>query len=397
MRIYILFALALIGMACQSSRDAAPTWERGSGEPFLYQAPDGSVLLSYLTPVNDSTYALRFRRYHPDTQTWDSPRIIATGTNWFVNWADFPSLIETPSGRMIAHWLQRNGSESPYAYEVRLTYSDDGGKTWAPPFRLHDDSSATEHGFVSLLPLNDTDVLAVWLDGRKFATGRSEMTLRSRMLLADGWLTPEEVLDMLTCDCCQTALARWQARPVAFYRDRTPREIRDIAYTYFARTGWASPSYVHEDGWEIAGCPVNGPATDATDETLWISWFTGAQDTARVYVAHTSSFPPRFSSPQRIDLGKPIGRVDLVALPGGAALAAWVELGTSKDEASWFMRRISADGSMDEPVLLARTVASRRSGFPKMVRSGNQLVLAWTAVLPDGTTQIRTEVRSLEL
>ena len=69
-----------------------------------------------------------------------------------------------PNGTIVGHWLQKSGPDT-YAYDVRLSYSKDDGKTWSPSFIPHHDGTKTEHGFASLFPLGD-GLGAIWLDGR---------------------------------------------------------------------------------------------------------------------------------------------------------------------------------------------------------------------------------------
>ena len=396
----IILGITLLGVVgCTSTtpsiHEIALETTSGSGEPFLFTTSTGQVLLSYIEPLDASTHALRFRIWNPSSHTWSEAKTIASGKNWFVNWADFPSLIQTSSGRLVAHWLVRSG-DSPYAYNIQISYSDDQGDSWSPPRVLHDDQAPAEHGFVSLLPTSPYQVLAVWLDGRKFARGREEMTLRTRYLLDDGSLSPETVLDTLTCDCCQTAAAWLGDQAIVFYRDRTPEEIRDIYQIRQTSEGWSTPQPVQKDNWHIPGCPVNGPATSSTDKHLWLAWFTGAQQKPRVFVRrYTSEGLPMLTL--RIDAGAPLGRVDIVALPDGSALASWLEaLPESTEQARWLIRRITAEGTLHPPIELMQLSASRRSGFPKIAQSGDQLILAWTAVDPTQNTQIKTAYISLE-
>jgi hypothetical protein len=82
----------------------------GSGEPFLSSTGD-AVLLSWLEARPGGVHELRFARY--DTGRWSDPSIIASGTRFFVNWADFPSVSEGPDGVLWAHWLER-GSGGGY-------------------------------------------------------------------------------------------------------------------------------------------------------------------------------------------------------------------------------------------------------------------------------------------
>jgi len=88
----------------------APT-ARGSGEPNLHAAADGQVYLSWFEPLGDGRHALRFSVVdpggvaagasgtNPGSPTWTPPRTIVTGDDFFVNWADFPSMFQLPSLR----------------------------------------------------------------------------------------------------------------------------------------------------------------------------------------------------------------------------------------------------------------------------------------------------------
>ena len=106
------------------------------------------VLLSWIERSGDLA-SLKFSER--TTSGWSAPRTIASGRDWFVNWADVPSVLRLPSGALVAHWLQKS-APTTYAYDVRLSYSTDDGKTWSPSFLPHHDGTPTEHGFVSMFP-----------------------------------------------------------------------------------------------------------------------------------------------------------------------------------------------------------------------------------------------------
>src|SRR5262245_60610497 len=79
----------------------------GSGQPNLAVSPDGRVHLSWIERIGEGRYSLRFSTKEGDG--WSSPKVIAEGANWFVNWADFPSMIALPDGSLAAHWLAKSG------------------------------------------------------------------------------------------------------------------------------------------------------------------------------------------------------------------------------------------------------------------------------------------------
>jgi hypothetical protein len=97
-------------------------------------------------------------------------KVVATGTDWFVNWADVPSVMRLDDGGLVGHWLQKSGS-SAYAYDVKLSRSGDDGRSWSPAFTPHSDGTKTEHGFASLLQMPGAGLGLLWLDGRASSSG----------------------------------------------------------------------------------------------------------------------------------------------------------------------------------------------------------------------------------
>jgi len=140
---------------------------------------------------------------------------------------------------------------------------------------------------------------------------------------------------------------------------------------------WSAPAAVHDDHWQVAACPVNGPALASRGDTVAIDRFTGAQDTARVRVAFSTDAGATFGAPQRIDDGKPAGRVDIELLDDGSAAVSWLER-TDSTNADVRLRRVRRDGTAGAAVTLAQSKGARTSGFPRMVRRGSELFAAWT-------------------
>jgi hypothetical protein len=353
----------------------------GSGEPNLTVAADGQVLLSWIEPAGDKGHALKYAS-RIRGGAWSEAKTITEGRNWFVNWADFPSVATLPDDTLFAHWLAKSGPGT-YAYDVRITTSRDGGKSWSTPVVPHRDGTQTEHGFVSMTPWSAQEMGVVWLDGRK-TTGTShgnhggagaEMSLVHTTLGSDGRLGPETVLDSRVCDCCQTDVAQAQGATVVVYRDRSEKEVRDMSVVRFVDGRWSSPRSLATDGWEINGCPVNGPAIAAEGTDVAVAWFTAPVDKPRVTVAFSTDSGATFGPPIQVDDGRPLGRVDVVLLGGGVALVAWLE--QMEASASLRVRRMRADGGRGEAVTVSESSQARSSGFPRMVRSGAEVTIAW--------------------
>jgi hypothetical protein len=363
-------------------RELASPAGPGSGEPNLAVGSDGKVLLSWIEPVSGNRHALRYAGLESDG-SWSPPLTIAEGADWFVNWADFPALSALPDGTLFAHWLAKSGP-STYAYDVQVASSRDGGRTWSAPLTPHRDGTQTEHGFVSMTPWSDGELGMVWLDGRKTAGAAAaahghttaEMSLVHTTVGREGRLGVETVLDARVCDCCQTDVARAGDAFVVVYRDRSEKEVRDISIVRFANGRWSAPRPVADDGWEINGCPVNGPAVAADGAKVVVAWFTAAGDKPGVKVAFSRDSGTRFGSPIAVDDGRPLGRVDVVLLDGGAALVCWLEQG-EKGAATLRIRRVASDGSGGAAATVAVSTGARSSGFPRLARSGAKVILAW--------------------
>jgi len=399
MRIPALGVAAFVGVAVMTgrslpsvflSRPAVDTVSSpagpGSAEPNLAVARDGRVYLSWLEPTPDSAFAFRLASFAGGA--WSPPRTIRAGRDFFVNWADFPSVEVLGDGRLAAHWLQRTG-KSTYAYAVRIALSSDGGTTWGAPVSPHSDTSATEHGFVALWPEGE-NLGAAWLDGRQYdktnPKATNEMAVVSTTIGRSGTRGVESFLDRRACDCCQVAAAVTSEGPVVVYRDRSAEEIRDISVVRRLKGAWTEPAPLHRDNWHIAACPVNGPAIAASGRAVVVAWFTAADDSARVKLAFSSDAGATFGAPIRIDEGAPAGRVDVALLKDGSALVTWVER-IGGDTAAVRARRVSAAGKAGAPVTIAASSSARASGFPRMVLSGDDAWFAWTQ--PTRPSQVR--------
>lgn len=344
-------------------------------EPYLFSSPEGEVFLSWIEKAEGSSSLYYAKWVNED---WSNPTLIASGSDWFVNWADYPQMQMFSDGTKAAAFLQKSG-EGTFAYDVMLTFSKDG-KHWTTPKVLHDDGTQTEHGFVSIVPWEE-DILITWLDGRN--TGgpdhgvhdhghHGQMTLRAARWDSDGNKLAEWELDDRVCDCCQTSVTMGAKGPVVVFRDRSENEIRDIGVVRWTGYSWTSTLPVHSDFWEIAACPVNGPRIDAKVDITAVVWYTGAQDKPRVQVAFSQNGGEVFGGPIVVDLGKTIGRVDLALDSEGKAWITWME------EGNIYLRWITLDGKQGSPIQIAASSSKRSSGFPQLAATPAGEMVAWT-------------------
>jgi hypothetical protein len=355
-----------------------------SREPELSAASGGRVILSWVEKVGEQRYALRFAARA--AAGWSGARTAAEGENWFVNWADFPSVVELSDGSLAAHWLVRSGSGT-YAYDVNVSRSADGGGTWGAPVIPHTDRTETEHGFVSLLALPEGRLGVVWVDGRatkdmKEGHGEEEeplpvsMQLRYAEVGADGRLSGEAVLDERICECCQTSAALTAEGPLVVYRGRSESEVRDIQSVRKSAAGWGAPRAVHADDWRIKGCPVNGPSVAAEGRRAAVAWYTAQGAAPRVNVAFSGDAGATFGPAVRVDDGDAVGRADVLLLADGSALVCWMSGESGKGAVK--VRRVAPSGALGPVALVAEADVSRSGGFPRMARAGDTVYFAWT-------------------
>ena len=369
-----------------------------SAQPHLSVSPRG-VLLSWIERAGPKA-TLRFAER--TASGWSAPRDVASGTNWFVNWADVPSVIRLAGDELAAHWLQKSGPDT-YAYDVRLSYSKDDGRTWSPSFLPHSDGTSTEHGFASLFQMPGGGLGLTWLDGRATKAGGGHgghgagaMTVHAAAFGRDWKQTFELPVDLRVCDCCPTTVAVTADGPIVAYRDRSDDDVRDIMIARLEKGKWTEPKPVHDDGWKIAACPVNGPMLSANGRNVAIAWFTAKDDQPRAWVAFSGDAGRTFGPPIRLDDSSTLGRVDIELMPDGSAIASWIEFvqgakvpGDNEPRAQLRVRRVTSSGARSPAATVSSVAGSRASGYPRLAGFGKDVVLAWTET-GDGRSQVQT-------
>lgn len=379
-------------------RSLPPIVARGAREPDLAVDDHGTVIASWLEASGATSAALRVA--HLGTDGWLEPVTVASGSDWFVNWADFPSLSRAGDSELAVTWSVLNG-QGLYGYDLNIARSTDGGLTWNAPVVPHRDGTPTQHGLASMAPLDGGRLLVTWLDGRVNAragdTSRGadlptdDMTLRSAIINADGVLEEQRLLDDRVCSCCGTAsVALPDGGALVAYRDRSANEVRDIAMRRLRNGRWERSQSLHVDGWRIAGCPINGPTLAAESDRVAVAWFTAANDAPEVRLAFSDDGGDGFDPPIRVDDGRPIGRTDVELLADGSALVSWLEASDLGEELR--VRRITRAGERLSSQRIAHSNRGRTMGFPRMVRADEGIVIAWT--VPDSGGVIGSAILS---
>lgn len=347
----------------------------GARFPFLASDTSGRTILTWTGREDDSTAYVRFAE-RAGSGDWKRVYTLARDSALMVNWADFATVVPMDDGRLVAQWMKR-GTER-HAYELSLAQSVNGGDIWSTPVVPHGRARQGEHGFVSMFSIPGGGTAVQFLDGTFAPDSAREMVLQHVVFDTLARIVAGHPLDARVCDCCQTDAAVTTEGPVVVYRDRSPEEIRDISIVRRTGDGWTAPVRVHPDEWRIEGCPVNGPAVAAAGTLVAVAWFTAARDTARVRLAFSRDAGATFGPPIELDSGPTaLGRVDVALAADGRAMVSWLHR-HSRHDAEVRIAAVDADSGTVWSASLGRTDAARPSGFPRVTRSGAEILVAWT-------------------
>jgi hypothetical protein len=378
----------LLGLACASAalcgdeaHPASVPAAAGSGMQNLTVAPDGKAILSWLEPMGDSRHALRIARWRGGG--WDDVRTVAEGKNWFVNWADTPSVVQLPGGVLLAHWLQRHGT-GKYGYGIRVARAPSWDGTWSEVFKSEPANVEDYSGFLSFVA-DPGRVGAAYLAAPSVPTGdhsagqHSEdhrKTLRFVRFNDNGLFQSDVELDSNVCSCCPTATVPTKSGLTVAYRDRLPGEIRDISVIRAEGSTWRAPLTPYPDGWEIHGCPTDGPSMAVKDGLVALAWMTRAGGRPLVQLSvMAEDGSGSLRKPLQIDDGRPLGR-PAVAFSRSGPVVVWLENTDGGTELR--LRRVSTDGKRAGPSLtIARVGPARAAGLPKLAVADRKIIVAW--------------------
>ncbi|MEX0646496.1 MAG: hypothetical protein WEA56_06945 [Balneolaceae bacterium] len=405
-RFFPLLVLVVLSVSCQQELQQ-PSFEYVTGNPAdsgtrypnLYQDDTGTTFMSWFLKIDETIYAVQYSAYI--NGAWTEPQAMNISQDYFVNWADFPSVVGMNGEVVAGHWLKKiNGGT--YAYNVNIAFPGEQPRRWTESVTPHTDGTPTEHGFVSLEPIDEETVLAIWLDGRNtdgrdhsdYSNMDQAMTLRSAEISRSGEISRERVIDSAVCDCCQTDLVRTEGGFIVVYRNRTEGETRDIySARYDPENGeWSEPAAVSDDGWEIMACPVNGPRIAVNGNQVAAAWFTMADDEPKVLMAVSEDGGRTFGEAVQVAGETSIGRVDITAGDEKSFFVSWMQ---QREENGYIMlREIKTNEGPAQPVRVGMTSSSRSSGFPRMVTTDQGVLLAWTQTEP--IYRIRTALVPVE-
>ncbi|HEU5209423.1 MAG TPA: sialidase family protein [Longimicrobiales bacterium] len=388
--------VALVASACANEpatiEDASLVAAGNAHSPTVAVAADGATYVAWVS--GDSTFDVLLAR------AGEQPVRVNDIAGDAAPHAQAPAQVALgPEGNVYVAWQNNTpieGRRFP-ASDLRFARSADGGRTFEPAIHVNDDAGGVpaSHTFHDVAVGDDGTVYVSWIDGRVRAqaesprhadapahehgdsdTGPEIRVARSR----DGGRSfgPGVVVTPKACPCCRTTLAVSGRNVYVAWRDVTDDNVRNIVVAHSADGGetWSAPRAVHQDAWQIDGCPHAGPSLAiGRDGRLHVAWYTGAPDRPGIYHA-VADDGLHFGAPAPLLSGEwvPPSLVELAATDG-AMLAAWDD---RRSEVPRLTLERLADGAQSAGFRARGRAHSETAGLaPALAANGGRYALAW--------------------
>jgi hypothetical protein len=313
---------------------------------------------------------------------------------------------------IVVAWQSRRTGTS----QIRAARSIDGGRTFGKAETIHDSALTGARGWSSLVLDEDGAAHVAWLDGRNAAKAapasaagsgdhaagsghmHSEPTRQDifHMTLSADGRRQESPVAANVCFCCKTSVTTGPHGVVyVAWRHIYPVSLRDMAVASSTDGGrtFSQPVRVSEDGWQLEGCPEDGPSIAAgPDGTLHIAWPTIVDKTASrkgIFYSYSTDGGRTFAARSRMDAGDDVTNAahPQIAVVDGRIAVVWDEstpagprvrlrlIGSGPGSGGWRPDFVPAI-TFSEPGPIS---------YPALAASANGLVGAWTANTPAGS------------
>ena len=250
----------------------------------------------------------------------EAPALVVQGEDVFVTWG-------------LAH--PKATPEQPFATELRLSHSKDGGRTFQPSIVVNDDPGVIQHTFDALHRDSEGRLHVSWIDGRE---GKKDPgTYVARSLDQGQTITKNAKVDEGTCVCCRTAITSGPDGTVyVAWRKIFEGNVRETVVARSTDHGETfGPSViVGHDKWVFPACP-HRPASMGVDRQgrLYIVWYTeGTDEIPAVYLAFSDDRGQTFSPKQQLNVSKNTfpDHPQIAVDPDGRLVVIWEEQGPVK-------------------------------------------------------------------
>jgi hypothetical protein len=400
--IAILLSLAL-GAADIGVKD------RANANPSI-AASGQFVTIAWTAATKDGATDVFVATSRDGGRLFGAPAAVTTGGGASASGEQPPRVALVPrDGRepaIVVVWTAK-GSSGTRLLSAR---SEDGGKSFAAPANVPGSDAAGNRGWESIATNRDGGVVALWLDHRETATGKSagaamdhaeHQHLAANQDKADGVARAQlsklffaklgqpdsaHAIAAGVCYCCKTSIATDAAGGIyAVWRHVYDGNVRDIAFTMSTDGGrtFGAPVRVSTDNWVLDGCPENGPAlvVDAGKQ-IHVAWPTLVPASSPSSEPTMSLFYASSSDGRRFTARLPIPtdgfpRHPQIALgPRGDVIVAWDErtAGNSRVVVARATRDATGHARFARQVIGDNASAS----YPVIATAGDATIVVWT-------------------
>jgi hypothetical protein len=293
----------------------------------------------------------------------EAPALVLQGDEVFVTWG-------------LTH--PKPTPQQPFATELRLSRSIDGGQTFQPSLLVNDDPGVIQHTFDALHRDSEGRLHLSWIDGRD---GKKEPgTYVARSLDRGQTVTKNLKVDEGTCVCCRTSVTSGQDGMVyVAWRKIFEGNVRETVVARSSDHGdtFEAPVVVGHDQWVFPACP-HRPASMGVDRQgrLYVVWYTeGTDEIPAVYIAYSDDRGKSFSAKRKLNVAKATfpDHPQIAVDPDGRIVALWEEQGPVKRDV---VMSVSADRG--ETFTAPHKLNEKKSQTPVVaVNAQGLFALAW--------------------
>ncbi len=293
----------------------------------------------------------------------EAPALVVQGGEAFVTWGLTPAKA-TP--------------QQPFATELRLSRSIDGGRTFAPSVLVNDDPGVIQHTFDALHRDGDGRLHLAWIDGRD---GKKDPgTYVARSLDRGQTVTKNMKVDEGTCVCCRTAITSGPDGMVyVAWRKIFEGNVRETVVARSTDHGdtFEASVIVGHDQWVFPACP-HRPASMGVDRhgRLYVVWYTeGTDEIPAVYIAYSDDRGKSFSNKQQLNIARNTfpDHPQIAVDPEGRIVVVWEEQAPVKRDVV-----ISVSTDRGKTFSVPHKVNEKKSQAPVVaVNADGLFALAW--------------------
>lgn len=288
-----LSLVLLLGLSCAgpSSGPAGTrspvTWEpearavgKGRDGQILIWPSESPALVVAAPGEKPGSSDLLYSSSHDEAGTFAPPlRVNPTPGEVSAHGENAPQLRMGPGTEILAAWEGRG--------DIRFARCVDFGRSFQPAVTVNDDGGESYQSFFAMETGSDRSLYLAWIDFRDTKTdppgtasiylarsGDQGATFGKNVKVAGG-----------VCPCCRPAIAVDRSGVVhVSWRHVLEGGARDLVASSSSDQGrtWSAPVRVAADDWRLDGCPHSGPSMAALPGGLFIAWYTGAKDKARL-------------------------------------------------------------------------------------------------------------------